>query len=148
MIRRPPRSTLTDTLFPYTPLFRSGHVDHKVFNCLFYYASLDFVIDDWTHAGPVKYQARAVDIRRNLGLDGQRNNSQLRQSMERLCSQRVIFPLIRCPTTNEPMVGTLIEDFRLDKGTGILEWSMAPDLRDSKVRRGGKEVVSTGRFRG
>src|SRR3546814_9840741 len=24
MRRRPPRSTLTDTLFPYTPLFRSG----------------------------------------------------------------------------------------------------------------------------
>src|SRR3546814_5266765 len=32
MIRRPPRSTLTDTLFPYTTLFRSGlhaeAVDH------------------------------------------------------------------------------------------------------------------------
>src|SRR3546814_18508316 len=28
MIRRPPRSTLTDTLFPYTPLFRSlQHLD-------------------------------------------------------------------------------------------------------------------------
>src|SRR3546814_2939855 len=26
MIRRPPRSTLTDTLFPYTTLFRSGDV--------------------------------------------------------------------------------------------------------------------------
>src|SRR3546814_12309068 len=26
MIRRPPRSTLTDTLFPYTTLFRSVHV--------------------------------------------------------------------------------------------------------------------------
>src|SRR3546814_20217152 len=25
MIRRPPRSTLTDTLFPYTTLFRSSH---------------------------------------------------------------------------------------------------------------------------
>src|SRR3546814_2578840 len=25
MIRRPPRSTRTDTLFPYTTLFRSGH---------------------------------------------------------------------------------------------------------------------------
>src|SRR3546814_1881867 len=25
MIRRPPRSTLTDTLFPYTTLFRSPH---------------------------------------------------------------------------------------------------------------------------
>src|SRR3546814_14662612 len=37
MIRRPPRSTRTDTLFPYTTLFRSGerpdvqvvHVDHS-----------------------------------------------------------------------------------------------------------------------
>src|SRR3546814_7312585 len=28
MIRRPPRSTRTDTLFPYTTLFRSGQRDH------------------------------------------------------------------------------------------------------------------------
>src|SRR3546814_14578064 len=28
MIRRPPRSTRTDTLFPYTTLFRSDHRDH------------------------------------------------------------------------------------------------------------------------
>src|SRR3546814_7825046 len=27
MIRRPPRSTRTDTLFPYTPLFRSQRLD-------------------------------------------------------------------------------------------------------------------------
>src|SRR3546814_14941415 len=27
MIRRPPRSTRTDTLFPYTTLFRSGRYD-------------------------------------------------------------------------------------------------------------------------
>src|SRR3546814_10454145 len=27
MIRRPPRSTRTDTLFPYTTLFRSGFID-------------------------------------------------------------------------------------------------------------------------
>src|SRR3546814_16266636 len=27
MIRRPPRSTRTDTLFPYTTLFRSGHAE-------------------------------------------------------------------------------------------------------------------------
>src|SRR3546814_6869069 len=32
MIRRPPRSTRTDTLFPYTTLFRSGCV--AVFACL------------------------------------------------------------------------------------------------------------------
>src|SRR3546814_13850874 len=30
MIRRPPRSTRTDTLFPYTTLFRSGHVEQLV----------------------------------------------------------------------------------------------------------------------
>src|SRR3546814_12479252 len=28
MIRRPPRSTLTDTLFPYTTLFRAGCEHH------------------------------------------------------------------------------------------------------------------------
>src|SRR3546814_619974 len=30
MIRRPPRSTRTDTLFPYTTLFRSGIIDAVV----------------------------------------------------------------------------------------------------------------------
>src|SRR3546814_8198887 len=30
MIRRPPRSTRTDTLFPYTTLFRSVQVDHRM----------------------------------------------------------------------------------------------------------------------
>src|SRR3546814_2765757 len=31
MIRRPPRSTRTDTLFPYTTLFRSGHTPNLTF---------------------------------------------------------------------------------------------------------------------
>src|SRR3546814_578839 len=36
MIRRPPRSTRTDTLFPYTTLFRSANaVIVKAFNTLF-----------------------------------------------------------------------------------------------------------------
>src|SRR3546814_2111122 len=30
MIRRPPRSTRTDTLFPYTTLFRSSHMRCKI----------------------------------------------------------------------------------------------------------------------
>src|SRR3546814_1303540 len=30
MIRRPPRSTLTDTLFPYTTLFRSIGIDQRM----------------------------------------------------------------------------------------------------------------------
>src|SRR3546814_18417586 len=32
MIRRPPRSTRTDTLFPYTTLFRSGRQAHGAAN--------------------------------------------------------------------------------------------------------------------
>src|SRR3546814_15741650 len=32
MIRRPPRSTRTDTLFPYTPLFRSEREDCPDYN--------------------------------------------------------------------------------------------------------------------
>src|SRR3546814_10814156 len=31
MIRRPPRSTRTDTLFPYTTLFRSGRAANRIF---------------------------------------------------------------------------------------------------------------------
>src|SRR3546814_3535873 len=38
MIRRPPRSTRTDTLFPYTTLFRS-------------FAALRFEVDNWRWAG-------------------------------------------------------------------------------------------------
>src|SRR3546814_7748593 len=30
MIRRPPRSTRTDTLFPYTTLFRSAVIGHEI----------------------------------------------------------------------------------------------------------------------
>src|SRR3546814_18509436 len=32
MIRRPPRSTRTDTLFPYTTLFRSDYEALRIFN--------------------------------------------------------------------------------------------------------------------
>src|SRR3546814_18673798 len=43
MIRRPPRSTRTDTLFPYTTLFRSLHVDPLAHT---YEAQIRFIICD------------------------------------------------------------------------------------------------------
>src|SRR3546814_3398048 len=36
MIRRPPRSTRTDTLFPYTTLFRSDELSSILFSVLLY----------------------------------------------------------------------------------------------------------------
>src|SRR3546814_19962867 len=43
MIRRPPRSTRTDTLFPYTTLFRS-HREIEAGECLLIDVNLDFVL--------------------------------------------------------------------------------------------------------
>src|SRR3546814_19230211 len=44
MIRRPPRSTRTDTLVPYTTLFRSAEIDHQA------------------HAGPLQRPARRARL--------------------------------------------------------------------------------------
>src|SRR3546814_7965724 len=41
MIRRPPRSTRTDTLFPYTTLFRSGTIHEVALPCI----GVEFVAD-------------------------------------------------------------------------------------------------------
>src|SRR3546814_20666921 len=55
MIRRPPRSTRTDTLFPYTTLFRSGAFDKQPVDRLDRHVPLDHV---------------AVDKRRMATLEG------------------------------------------------------------------------------
>src|SRR3546814_1946416 len=58
MIRRPPRSTRTDTLFPYTTLFRSGFL-------------AEAAVDAFGHVDVVaRGTARAVIAR--FGLDGDR----------------------------------------------------------------------------
>src|SRR3546814_13422491 len=44
MIRRPPRSTRTDTLFPYTTLFRSQVAENLVSNALKYAPESDIEI--------------------------------------------------------------------------------------------------------
>src|SRR3546814_8543286 len=53
MIRRPPRSTRTDTLFPYTTLFRSGALDS---------------LTDQPRDGPGRRRGRRVSSIRNHGL--------------------------------------------------------------------------------
>src|SRR3546814_11770134 len=53
MIRRPPRSTRTDTLFPYTTLFRSGDLEAA--------AIAVGVIPDPASTDPTGLYARATD---------------------------------------------------------------------------------------
>src|SRR3546814_8149414 len=53
MIRRPPRSTRTDTLFPYTTLFRSGyrikpHGQLVLVSCAHYCASTPSLSTSWS----------------------------------------------------------------------------------------------------
>src|SRR3546814_8858614 len=50
MIRRPPRSTRTDTLFPYTTLFRSIFlVAYLIASCLIGAACYEFIRALWGH---------------------------------------------------------------------------------------------------
>src|SRR3546814_15208945 len=50
MIRRPPRSTRTDTLFPYTTLFRSEVHDQNIGTVLDYRMLRHAIVDECTQA--------------------------------------------------------------------------------------------------
>src|SRR3546814_20223605 len=50
MIRRPPRSTHTDTLFPYTTLFRSADLGQRIQDLIFVFDDLAEVDDRSTQA--------------------------------------------------------------------------------------------------
>src|SRR3546814_3181992 len=56
MIRRPPRSTRTDTLFPYTTLFRSGSIRPR--------AQSDPGEGELGHAGALRRRSRLLPHRR------------------------------------------------------------------------------------
>src|SRR3546814_1290591 len=86
MIRRPPRSTRTDTLFPYTTLFRSGpsvacNIQPRPTGQLFIGASRQFgtvdpQVEGWMLAKMLK---RAVDYM--PGLRSEEHTSELQSLM-------------------------------------------------------------------
>src|SRR3546814_19839598 len=65
MIRRPPRSTRTDTLFPYTTLFRSEEVLEVRVADLTQAAMLD------ERAGVLEMQAESAQTPKQAGFGGQ-----------------------------------------------------------------------------
>src|SRR3546814_9236356 len=76
MIRRPPRSTRTDTLFPYTTLFRSDTIDQDLLRLLAGKASHIVVARRDRHQGPglayqllVRAEHRNALVKRGAGQD-------------------------------------------------------------------------------
>src|SRR3546814_8839788 len=70
MIRRPPRSTRTDTLFPYTTLFRS--LGEQISKQLLYYPTVsreDFAVDGHDRRGRLTTLLDSGRIAADLGLD-------------------------------------------------------------------------------
>src|SRR3546814_10765650 len=91
MIPRPPRSTLTDTLFPYTTLFRSQPAEHEFQPALRFPvarqpprpACQPCVFSRFFHVGPDRRRAALPAQQRNLQRDqpdpqpaGDRNRSE------------------------------------------------------------------------
>src|SRR3546814_6155327 len=75
MIRRPPRSTRTDTLFPYTTLFRSEiffHPTEERYITPREYMRLHGIPDDYALMGPVRGRTGTV---KNLDKHRQVTNS-------------------------------------------------------------------------
>src|SRR3546814_15632561 len=64
MIRRPPRSTRTDTLFPYTTLFRSERIARSLPpNAVMNYLAASFRPDEnWPMYQRAFYTAQALDL--------------------------------------------------------------------------------------
>src|SRR3546814_3971515 len=70
MIRRPPRSTRTDTLFPYTTLFRSLSPDPEFSRHSFLSPRTALTIGQASEAAAVdafvaEFQAKGVDVERS-----------------------------------------------------------------------------------
>src|SRR3546814_4661105 len=81
MIRRPPRSTRTDTLFPYTTLFRSTDIDDAAMPPLRHPQSRR--AGEREGAGQVRVENRAPILQRDLGqrLRSEEHTSELQSLM-------------------------------------------------------------------
>src|SRR3546814_19935479 len=70
MIRRPPRSTRTDTLFPYTTLFRSGYAGEQGAGCGV--GNLARRIEEGALIGTLVYDMVDGELAADLALDRKR----------------------------------------------------------------------------
>src|SRR3546814_15995722 len=120
MIRRPPRSTRTDTLFPYTTLFRSVRFD------LVAPAGARPLLDE----GPVDRQIAAERIGRTVGADDDvAVDIARREETDRMA--------VAVPRLDErPDIGAVLV-MAVDRGVDLFDSSGARDgVREGKRERG------------
>src|SRR3546814_7606458 len=104
MIRRPPRSTRTDTLFPYTPLFRSvvgpgRHVEQHVPFGGVGVSLFDQRLDQRDHLRDVIGRAR-LDIGRQAAERGARSEEHTSELQSLMRISYAVFCLKKKITTN------------------------------------------------
>src|SRR3546814_3442140 len=85
MIRRPPRSTRTDTLFPYTTLFRSsvvlGEMDHFGIEQAMVGVSLDRTVSTRALTEHPDRFFGSYEVNPNLGMRSEEHTSELQSLM-------------------------------------------------------------------
>src|SRR3546814_13091195 len=138
MIRRPPRSTRTDTLFPYTTLFRSAGADARTAGA---YARALVAIG--------RTQATPQLLDRMAGGRPRRHDDARTRLFQRLHRpsplRRLCGPLSRS-RADHGGVAHPVEAIARNSAM-LLAWRRAPRGR-SEERRVGEECVSTCRLRG
>src|SRR3546814_7653854 len=85
MIRRPPRSTRTDTLFPYTTLRKLAKIRHRKLVCSMFSLGLPFcidILDDrfWPESGRYKFNSSGCDSTYHIGSESAQLTKQLLHS--------------------------------------------------------------------
>src|SRR3546814_18394401 len=147
MIRRPPRSTRTDTLFPYTTLFRSS--DTIAADIAGIYRKTDSFVDDLVRGGKAGgYQV--VDVRSKLMYRGENGNKIVLtgEYFDRKGSENVYQPYEN-NTAGRAFPGAILP---------LKPWQLSADLRPSLATRrysvalqtrfdlGGVNLESTGAY--
>src|SRR3546814_14545923 len=123
MIRRPPRSTLTDTLFPYTTLFRSNE------------KGKEYKLNDKVATLQIRPRGWHLDEKHVL-VDGARVSGGIFD-----------FALVFFHNAKEQVARGAGPFYYLPKLEGHLEARLWNAIR-SEQRRLGQEIVSTGKTRG
>src|SRR3546814_16471110 len=120
MIRRPPRSTRTDTLFPYTTLFRSPDGANPL--------ALAYAGHQFGHFSPQLGDGRALLLGEIVAPDGARFDVQMKGSGPTAFSRN---------GDGKAAIGPVLREFL------VSEAMAAMGVRRSEERRVGKAGVST-----